>query len=682
VPLTLSSLPSVVDVLHGVTIVDPHRWLEDRSSPATEMWVSRQRQAYDDYLTRLPGTNSIRARVKTYLDVETKEQPVRVGDRCFFKKRSKGQEQASLWVHDLRSGTERILVDPAWQGPYVSVIIHRISNHGGLLAYEQRIGGEKSASIHFLDVASGMQVDEYLEHGYARGLEFDSEEKGYFYSHETTDDIEQNRPHEIRYHRLDTPVASDQVLFAMQRVRRSRLLLISDDLYLGAIFYHEKDGELRVDLYRAARSASRSWVPVFRDHPSPCGPALQHGRIFLYSHGSAPLGRLLELNDNGSERGVIVPEWQAPVRDLCFFGDRILVTYLVELEPVVRIWSLQGTFEGEIPVPKGGSFALSRSYSNHCEALFSTYESFYTPSSTLEFDHALFNWQVWAQRIGALNRASFEERRVEYQSKDGTMIPMSLVLPGRGDISVPRATLLTAYGGFGTSITPRFSTLVAIMLELGVVFALAHIRGGGEFGRSWHEAARGRKRQVAFDDFIAAAEWLQNQGISSARNTAIFGGSNSGLLVGAAMIQRPDLFQAVLCIAPLLDMVRYESFGEAERFKAEYGTVKDAEDFHALYAYSPYHRIANDVNYPATLFVTGDKDSVCDAAHTRKMAARLQERSTQSNPILVDYSLNRGHTPVLPLSVRVDALTHRIAFLCRGLNISIPTGGPDELPTS
>lgn len=231
---------------------------------------------------------------------------------------------------------------------------------------------------------------------------------------------------------------------------------------------------------------------------------------------------------------------------------------------------------------------------------------------------------------------------------------------------------MTSYGGFGISITPQFSVLATIMMELGAVFALPRIRGGGDFGASWHEAGRARNRQTAIDDFGAAAQWLCAENITSPTRLAIFGGSNAGLLVGAAMTQWPGLFRAVLCIAPLLDMVRYECFDQAINWQAEYGSVGNAEDFYALHAYSPYHHVRRNVNYPATLFVSGDRDERCNPAHVRKMAARLQERAAQNNPILVDYSAERGHSPVLPLSVRIDALTRRLAFLTRELEIKVP----------
>ena len=227
-------------------------------------------------------------------------------------------------------------------------------------------------------------------------------------------------------------------------------------------------------------------------------------------------------------------------------------------------------------------------------------------------------------------------------------------------------------------MTPRFSILVAILVDLGAIFALPEIRGGSEFGAAWYEAARGRRRQVAIDDFLAAAEWLCKRGLSSPQKLAIFGGSNSGLLVGAAMTQRPDLFRAILCLAPLLDMVRYEQLDPLRNWQHEYGTAEDPEDFLALRAYSPYHNVREDVAYPSALFVSGDQDERCNPAHARKMAARLQGARMQTNPILLDYSRERGHSPTLPLSVRVESLTRRIAFLCKELGIEVPSEVPDE----
>lgn len=263
-------------------------------------------------------------------------------------------------------------------------------------------------------------------------------------------------------------------------------------------------------------------------------------------------------------------------------------------------------------------------------------------------------------------------------SKDGTHVRLTLVSLARRDPAAHAPVIMTGYGGFGVALTPQFSVLVTILMELGAVFAIPHVRGGGEADDEWHDAGRARNRQLSFDDFIAAAEWLCQQRLTTPGQIGIFGGSNSGLLVAAAMTQRPDLFGAVVCIAPLLDMVRYEGFDQAVKWRREFGTVADPDDFRALHSYSPYHRIAEDVNYPATLFVTGDKDDRCNPAHVRKMAACLQERTAQKSPVIVDYSEERGHSSVLPLSIRVPALARRINFLCRQLHIPVTGGGFDE----
>jgi prolyl oligopeptidase len=231
--------------------------------------------------------------------------------------------------------------------------------------------------------------------------------------------------------------------------------------------------------------------------------------------------------------------------------------------------------------------------------------------------------------------------------------------------------VMTSYGGYGVSVMPQFSVLVAFLMEHGCVFALPNIRGGSEFGAEWHNAAKRQNRQTAYDDFLCAAEWLIRSGRTTPNKLAIFGGSNSGLLVGTAVTQRPDLFQAVVCMVPLLDMLRYHLFDNAQVWKGEFGTADDLNDFAALAAYSPYHRVRQGVAYPATMLISGDADKSCNSLHARKMTARLQAANASGNPIFLDYSRYRGHSPVLPLSERIDALTDRVAFLCDQLHLSV-----------
>lgn len=256
---------------------------------------------------------------------------------------------------------------------------------------------------------------------------------------------------------------------------------------------------------------------------------------------------------------------------------------------------------------------------------------------------------------------------------------MMLLEPAQKLMRGAQPVILTGYGGFGTAEAPRFSRFTKLMIQLGASIARPCIRGGSEFGDDWHSSATRTHRQTSIDDFLAGAEWLCSQGVTDARRLALMGSSNGGLLVMTAATQRPELFKAVLCIGPLLDMVRYERFDHASRWKDEYGTVEDAEEFRALLAYSPYHNIKQAVDYPATLFVTGDADDRCNPAHVRKMSAALQNRAVQSHPILVDYAQQWGHLPTLSLSERTEALARKLAFLCDQLDLTIPGGAGDVL---
>jgi prolyl oligopeptidase len=394
---------------------------------------------------------------------------------------------------------------------------------------------------------------------------------------------------------------------------------------------------------------------------------LNNGRIFAISFRDVPNGTLLEVNEDGSETGVIIPEQPQAIQNLVVVGDRIAFTYLHDWGMIVALWTVTGQYIGRLDIPVDGTIRLLLSPGS--DALFLTYESFSEPLTTFEFLADAGRADLWHEPLRPLGRRTCYIRPFVATSHDGTRIPLMLVDQGKTTLEDNAPVIMTGYGGFGTSVTPQYSVLVSIMLELESTFVLSRIRGGGEFGEAWHDAGKRRKRQNAFDDFIAAAEWLCAEGVTTSKRLGILGGSNAGLLVGAVLTQRPELFGAVVCIAPLLDMVRYEKFDHASRWRHEYGSVDNAEDFRALHAYSPYHHVEDDTDYPAVLFISGDRDDRCNPAHVRKMAARLQQRDAQTHPILVDYSSDRGHSPVLPLSVRIESLARRITFLYRTLAV-------------
>jgi prolyl oligopeptidase len=672
-PLKMFRAAPVEDTIHGVIVRDPYRWLENRDLPETRKWLEEQRKRCENYFADCGDLAAIRTRVLEYLDVEVVDQPAKIGDRYFYRRRNPKQEQACIYVREAVTVTERLLVDPSDQGPFASVGIHRISDDGSLLAYEVKHGGEDRKTICFLDVESGRRLPGQIEAGYARGQVFAPDNRGFFYCHETSAD---DPEHKILFHLFHKSV-SDQVVFREARTRESRLVLTADSVHLGAIWIHPYGSELAVDFFIARSDDPFAWKSVFVDKPLPYSPILKDGRIFALSYSEAPNGKLVELNTKGSKTRTVIDELETPIRQIVIAGRRVFASYLQDLVPSIRCWTLSGESEGQLEIPIDETIQLLANHGAE-DGVFYTHESFSEPLTTFEYLPAIGRSQLWHRRSLPARPAPCYVRRASLPSRDGTAIPMMLVARRPSDADQEKRVIMTGYGGFGAAMTPRFSALVSIMIGLGVTFALPQIRGGGEFGNRWRDAARGRHRQTAFDDFIASAEWLCATGETSPQKLAIFGGSNSGLVVGAAMTRRPDLFRAVLCIAPLLDMVRYEQFDRAIRWRQEYGAVDSEEDFNALHAYSPYHQVRDAVDYPAVLFVSGDKDDRCDPAHVRKMAARLQLRQVQTHAVLVDYSPERGHS-VLPLSFRVEALVRRIAFLCRELSILVPTpGGSDE----
>ena len=672
--LSAPAFHPIDEVLHGVQVRDPYRWLEDRSLPETKQWIEAQQKQCNAYFSGCDTLGTLRRRVEEFLNVEVVDQPVKVEGHYFYRRRNRDQEQACLYERNAATGREKLLVDPYGQGPFTSVGIHRISDDASLLAYEVKDGGADAKEIRIVDVETGNSFPDRIESGYARGFTFASANDGFYYCQESS---LCTHDHLIRFHSLSWTVG-DRIVFSRTRVPGSRMVLIANAIHLGVIWIHGCGPEPVCDFFIAPRERDSDWRPVFVNKKLPYSPILHQGRIFVLSQENAPNGQIIELASNGQVVHTVVPENEATPRQIVIAGGRFLVSYLKNGRSSVHSWTLEGERAGEIDIPSDETIQLLPQLGPPGASLFYSQESFSRPVQIFEYTPATRKTFAFDQRAHSQESNRLEARSLSFTGKDGTAIPITLVAHDGATHSRTQPVIMTGYGCFGVPMTPQFSVLVTIMMELGAVFALPHIRGGGEFGKSWHDAGRARNRQTAIDDFLSAAEWLCAENITVPSKLTIFGGSNSGLLVGAAMTQRPGLFRAVLCIAPLLDMVRYERFDQALRWQPEYGSVNNPEDFHALYAYSPYHHVRRNVDYPATLFVSGDKDDRCNPAHVRKMAARLQERAAQCHPILVDYSAERGHSPTLPLSVRIDALARRLAFLCKELGIEVPVKGCHE----
>jgi prolyl oligopeptidase len=673
-PPPYTQVEVVTDLLHGVPITDPYRWLEDQDSPCTRDWLLAQARYARSYLDSTPGRDRIRDRIRQLLEVETYESLQKVGTRYFFLKRLAKQEQPCICFREGLSGTDQVLVDPVVRGtgPRTAVKPLCVSPDGCLLLYEIKEGGERTGTFEILDVRTGKILPDALSRGYLRGFAFAPDSRSFCYVHEAIEAKEAHY-HAAYKHILGTSFSDDQEIFFAGRRDEVRLHIVPGAKQLGFLVVRF-EAKTVVDFYLWQLDSTDGPQPVVRHAPYMFGPVLVNdGRVLAVTDLEAPNLRIVEVrvgNVTNPEFLDVIASRETPIQSWTLCGDRIFVSYLRNIQTEIKVFDLFGRPLGQVPVNKWDTVRLMGS-SDDGNELFFEQESFTKPVQVCRYLSAKSEVIPWAERTTPFDGMSCCHIQVWFPAKDGTQIPMFLV--GRREVieGGTHPTIMTSYGGYGVSMTPQFSVFVAFLIERGCLFALPNIRGGSEFGIEWHEAAKGRHRQVAFDDFLAAAEWLVEGGRTESNKLAIFGGSNSGLLVGAAMTQRPDLFRAVVCMVPVLDMLRYHMFNNAQVWREEFGTADDADDFAALLAYSPYHKVCDGTAYPATMMISGDSDQKCNPLHARKMTARLQAANVSGHPIFLDYSRHRGHSPVLPLSDRIEALTDRMAFLCDQLQLTV-----------
>lgn len=674
--LTMAPPPSpaelVTETLHGVPVTDPYRWLEDQDSPRTRAWIEEQTRYARAYFESIPGRARIRERIRELLDVETYDSLQKAGSRYFFRKRLPGEEQPSIYMREGADGKDQRLIDPRelGKGKYMAVKPLRVSPDGRLMLYEIKQGGERTGTFALFDIESRRTLPDTLRRGYLRGIAFAPGGNSFCYAHEALDAARPFYRAAFR-HSLGTSFREDREIFFAGEERGLRLGLVADARRVGFLVHRFRKEETQTEFYLGHFDAEEPPQCVVAHADYRFAPILVNDKVLAITDREAPNFRIVELRlrpQREPEWIDVVRESDARIHQWLVSGDRIFVSYVRQTGTKVLVFDLSGKDVGRIPASNSATIRLTGT-SPESEEIFIESESFTEPVATYRCSARDRACRLWSKRAVPFDSTGFHHIRIRYTSRDGTAIPMFLV--GRPDVVSAgcHPAIMTSYGGYGVSMTPQFSVFVAFLIERGCLFALPNIRGGSEFGAAWHEAARRRNRQTAYNDFLSAAEWLIATGRTSADRLAIFGGSNSGLLVGAAMTQRPDLFRAVLCMVPMLDMLRYHLFDHAEIWREEFGTAQDPDDFAALRGYSPYHRVRDGVRYPATMIVSGDADRNCNPLHARKMTARLQAANASDRPILLDYSEFRGHSPVLPLSERIEALTDRMAFLSDQLQV-------------
>ena len=672
-PPPFSEQIPVIETLHGVPVTDPYRWLEDQDSSRTRAWIEKQTCYARTYLDRIPGRDLILERIREFLAVETHDSLQKAGNRYFFRKRLPDQEQPCTYMRDGADGEDQLLIDPAERGTGVHTAIRplRVSPDGRLLLCEMKEGGERTGTFELLDIETRKRLSDLLPRGYLRGFAFAPDGNSFYYTHEALDT---KRPfYRAAYHHvLSTPFSEDREIFFAGEDKKIRLGLFAESKCLVFFVYRFLEKTL-TDIYLKPFEGDGLPKPIFHGIDYSLGLRFLGDRILAITDREASNRRIVEihLRDNGEHEWIdIIPESDTPISNWLVVGDCIFVSYMRQMTHQVCIFDFFGKKIREMPIRSDETVRMIGGSLDSDELLLET-ESFAQPIGIFRYSARSNERTLWAKRSIPFDPENYSHSQVWYASKDGTSIPMFLV--GRRDILERggNPTIMTSYGGYGVSMTPQFSIFVAFLMERGCLFALPNIRGGSEFGVEWHNAAKRRNRQTAYDDFLSAAEWLIRTGRTSPGKLAIFGGSNSGLLVGAALTQRPDLFRAVVCMVPMLDMLRYHLFDYAHVWRDEFGTVDDPDDFAILAKYSPYQQVRHRVAYPATMIVSGDADRNCNPLHARKMTARLQAANVSDRPVFLDYSKFRGHSPVLPLSERIEALTDRMAFLCDQLQLSV-----------
>ncbi len=652
----------IVETLHGVEVRDPYRWLEDQESPETRAWIDEQNAYTDTVLGVLPGRERLGEMAAAVLERDVWGLPSERGGRYFFSRRRADQNLAVVYVREGLDGADRVLIDPHPLSPdhTTSVALRDISDDGRLVAYAVREGGVDEVSIRLRDVDTGEDLPDVLPAARYGGVSLTPDGEGFYY--ERYGDVTPR----VMYHALGSDPATDRQLFGegYERHHIPVTLLSDDGRWLVVHVIEGSSGPTEIHVKDLVGDGP--FVTAVADGVSESWADFAGGQLVITTNLDAPNKRVV-LADPANPatdawREVVPARDDVVVQSASGLGGRLAVSYLADVRPRVAIHELDGTHVRDIAFDTIGSVGGGTGRWESSEAFF-TFETFHVPSSIYRYDLETGERTVWAAAALPVAAGAYQVTQQWFRSKDGTRVPIFIV--HRPDVALDggNPTYLTGYGGFNLNLTPAFSALATTWLEAGGVFALANMRGGGEFGEAWHQAGMLANKQNVFDDFIAAAEHLIAAGYTSPERLAIGGGSNGGLLVGAVSNQRPELFGAVVCTYPLLDMVRYHQFLVASFWVPEYGSSEDPEQFGWLHAYSPYHNVTDGGAYPATLYISGDGDTRVAPLHARKMAALMQARNGSDDPILLRYHTQAGHSGGQPVSQQIDQLVDTVSFL-------------------
>jgi prolyl oligopeptidase len=653
-PYPPSRAVEVTDVLHGVPVRDPYRWLEDAKSPEVQAWMKAQDDLTRQRLASLPGRDAIASRLKELYYIDFVSAPEHRGSRYFFTRRHANKEKSVVYWRGGSDGAAKVLFDPnTWSADgSASLGDWEVSWDGTRVAYQKKINNSDEATLYVMDVASGkvsdVDVIEGAKHAHAS---WTPDGKAFYYTWLPVDPKipASERPGyaEVRLHRLGTDPKTDAVVKAKtgDPTVGQDAYLTRDGRFLFLVIWH---GWTAHDVWfrdLAADPKATAWTPLAVGIKAHFDVDALGGRIFVKTDDGAPKGRVFAVDPAKPGRALwkeIVPERRDATLETCaVVGGRLALTYLRSAVNLLEIHETDGTLVRDVPLPGLGTVRGLIGRDDEDDAYFS-FTSFTTPTTIYKTSVKTGTTSLYSQVKVPADLAPYTVSQVFYPSKDGTRVSMFIVHRKGLVRDGSERCLLEGYGGFLISLTPAFTSGVIPWLEKGGVYAVPNLRGGGEYGEAWHEAGMLLKKQNVFDDFAAAAEYLEKEKWTSPARLVVRGGSNGGLLVGAMITQHPELLRAALCAVPLLDMVRYHLFGSGKTWISEYGSADDAAQFKALYAYSPYQHVKAGTKYPAVLVLSADSDDRVDPMHARKFAAALQAAST-GGPVLLRIEKHAGH---------------------------------------
>ncbi len=679
-----------------VKVADPYRWLEEdvRESDRVAAWVAEQQTLTTSYLNRLSEREAFQERLTELWDYERQSAPSRFGkpDECpvrYTYSRNDGlQDQSVVYLTDSPEEKGRVLLDPNnWsEDGTVALTSFSVSRDGKTLAYGKSSSGSDWKTIYLMDVDSGEHLEDKINWVRFGGVRWAPDGKGFFYSRypepEEGQQYQASAENQmICYHKLGTSQAEDLVYYQdpehpdrtagviNTEEGKYRLLTVGQGTdHQHQLFYQTADTVADQD------NPLGSWIPLVEDFDNMFSPVAVVGDVMYFETDFDALRyRLVKIDL--SEKSIrpfrerlveVIPERDAPIRSISLIQDQFFVTYLEDVAASVRIFSLDGEETGSVELPGVGSVGGFGGWRDS-EELFYTYTSYDSPPTSYRYEVATGKSTKLFQPNIKADLDQITVRREFFTSKDGTKVPIFLLHRKDLKLDGKNPTLLYGYGGFSISLTPGFSSSRLAWVERGGVFALANLRGGGEYGEEWHLAGKIHKKQNVFDDFIAAAEWLIDEKITSSKHLGIQGGSNGGLLVGAVMTQRPDLYNACLPSVGVMDMLRFHRFTAGQFWRAEYGSADEPDEFPTLHAYSPYHNVQDGVAYPPTMVMTADTDDRVVPMHSFKFAAALQAAQQKGdageNPLLIRIESSAGHGAGTPVSKRIEQAADVWAFL-------------------